>query len=391
MAGRGFGKTRCGAEWVRSVVDAGMAGRVALVGPTAADTRDVMVEGESGLMNIFPARRRPVYEPSKRKVTFSNGAIAMLYSAEEPDRLRGPQHDAGWADEAAAWKYPEAWDMLQFGMRLGRNPRQVVTTTPKPVKLVKDILSDPGTVVTRGSTFDNARNLAAPFLAKIRAKYEGTRLGRQELEAELLDDNPNALWKRLDIDSKRRKPSEVPPLRRIVVAVDPAVTTNEDSDETGIVVAGLGDDGRGYVLDDLTCKESPAGWARVALNAYSDRKADRVVAETNQGGDMVETIFRSLNSAVSFQGVHASRGKFSRAEPVAALYEQGRVSHVGSFGALEDQMCDYNPHAASRSPDRMDALVWALTALMLEPSQTGMLDWARQQADTAQAAKQLRT
>lgn len=391
MAGRGFGKTRCGAEWVRSVVDAGLAGRVALVGPTAADTRDVMVEGESGLMNIFPARRRPVYEPSKRKVTFSNGAIAMLYSAEEPDRLRGPQHDAGWADEAAAWKYPEAWDMLQFGMRLGRNPRQVVTTTPKPVKLVKDILAEPGTVVTRGSTFDNARNLTAPFLAKIRAKYEGTRLGRQELEAELLDDNPNALWKRLDIDAKRCKPSELPPLRRIVVAVDPAVTTNEDSDETGIVVAGIGDDGRGYVLDDLTCKESPAGWAMVALKAYHDRKADRVVAETNQGGDMVETIFRSLNNEVSYQGVHASRGKFSRAEPVAALYEQGRVSHVGSFGALEDQMCDYNPHAASRSPDRMDALVWALTALMLEPSQTGMLDWARQQAGAAQVAKQLRT
>lgn len=391
MAGRGFGKTRCGAEWVRSMVETKRASRIALVGPTAADARDVMVEGESGLLNIFPARRRPVYEPSKRKVTFHNGAIAMLYSAEEPDRLRGPQHDAGWSDEAAAWKYPDTWDMLQFGMRLGVNPQQVVTTTPKPVKLVKDILADPGTVITRGSTFDNARNLAAPFLLKIRAKYEGTRLGRQELNAELLDDNPNALWKRSDIDAHRRKPSEVPPMRRIVVAVDPAVTTNEESDETGIVVAGLGDDGRGYVFDDLTCKESPAGWAKEALAGYRNRKADRVVAETNQGGDMVEAIFRSLDPNVSYQGVHASRGKFSRAEPVAALYEQGKVSHVGSFGALEDQMCDYNPQVATRSPDRMDALVWALTALMLEPSQTGMLDWARQQTEAARAAKEQRT
>lgn len=387
MAGRGFGKTRCGAEWVRGMVESRKASRIALVAPTAADARDVMVEGESGLLNIFPSGRRPVYEPSKRKVTFSNGAIAMLYSAEEPDRLRGPQHDAGWADEAAAWKYPETWDMLQFGLRLGDNPQQVVTTTPKPVKLVRDILAEPGTVVTRGSTFDNARNLAAPFLSKIRAKYEGTRLGRQELNAELLDDNPNALWKRSDIDRTRIKPSQAPVMRRIVVAVDPAVTNDEASDETGIIVAGLGEDGRGYVFDDLTCKESPAKWAKVALDAYKDRKADRVVAETNQGGDMVETIFRSLDQSVSYQGVHASRGKFSRAEPVAALYEQGRVSHVGSFGTLEDQMCDYNPQAASRSPDRMDALVWALTALMLEQSTTGMLDWLRAAATTAKEQK----
>jgi phage terminase large subunit-like protein len=387
MAGRGFGKTRCGAEWVRQMVETGHAGRVALVGPTAADARDVMVEGESGLLNVFPAKRRPVYEPSKRKVTFHNGAIAMLYSAEEPDRLRGPQHDAGWADEAAAWKYAETWDMLQFGMRLGRHPRQVVTTTPKPNKLVREILADPGTVVTRGSTFANAENLAAPFLAKIRAKYEGTRLGRQELEAELLDDNPNALWKRSDIDKARRKPSEVPAMRRIVVAVDPAVTTNEDSDETGIVVAGLGEDGRGYVFDDLTCKESPAGWGRVALNAYRDRKADRIVAEVNQGGDLVETLFRSLDATVSYQGVRASRGKYSRAEPVAALYEQGKVSHVGSFGALEDQMCEYNPQVDGRSPDRMDALVWALTALMLDSGTFGMLDYMQQQAAKAQKAR----
>lgn len=385
MAGRGFGKTRCGAEWVRQLVQSKQAARIALVGPTAGDTRDVMVEGESGLLNIFPRLERPVYEPSKRKVTFSNGAIAMLYSAEEPDRLRGPQHDAGWADEAAAWKYPETWDMLQFGMRLGKNPRQVVTTTPKPNKLVKDILKDPGTVITRGSTFDNSVNLAAPFLAKIRAKYEGTRLGRQELEAELLDDNPNALWKRSDIDRTRRKPSEVPAMRRIVVAVDPAVTTNEDSDETGIVVAGLGEDGRGYVFDDLTCKESPAGWAKVALNAYRDRRADRIVAETNQGGDLVENLFRSFNANVSYQGVHASRGKFSRAEPIAALYEQGKVSHVGSFAYLEDQMCDYNPQVATRSPDRMDALVWALTALMIDSGSYGMLDFMQTSAQKAPA------
>ena len=385
MAGRGFGKTRCGAEWVRGMVESKQAGRIALVGPTAGDTRDVMVEGESGLLNIFPTRDRPIYEPSKRKVTFSNGAIAMLYSGEEPDRLRGPQHDAGWADEVAAWKYPDTWDMLQFGMRLGANPRQVVTTTPRPNKLVKDILKDPRTVVTRGSTFDNSENLAGPFLAAIKAKYEGTRLGRQELNAELLDDNPNALWKRSDIDKGRRKPSECPAFRRVVVAVDPAVTQNEESDETGIVVAALGEDGRAYVLDDLTCKESPAGWAKVALQAYRDHKADRIVAETNQGGDMVETIFRSINATVSYQGVHASRGKYSRAEPVAALYEQGRVSHVGSLAALEDQMTDYDPQVASRSPDRMDALVWALTALMLEQGTTGLLDYYAQLSAASRA------
>ena len=352
------------------------ASRIALVGPTAADTRDVMVEGESGLLNVFPGRQRPVYEPSKRKVTFHNGAIAMLYSAEEPDRLRGPQHDAGWADEAAAWKYPETWDMLQFGMRLGKHPRQVVTTTPRPNKLVKDIIADPGAIITSGSTYDNAMNLAGPFLQKIRAKYEGTRLGRQELNAELLDDNPNALWQRANIDKTRRKPSECPAWRRLVVAVDPAVTSNEESDETGIIVAALGEDGRAYVLDDLTCKESPAGWAKVALNAYREFKADRVVAETNQGGDMVETILRSFDPNVSFEGVHASRGKYSRAEPVAALYEQGKVSHVGSFAALEDQMCDYDPQVATRSPDRMDALVWALTTLMLGENTYGLIDFA---------------
>lgn len=387
MAGRGFGKTRCGAEWVRQQVDAKKASRIALVGPTAADTRDVMVEGESGLLNVFPARQRPIYEPSKRKVTFQTGAIAMLYSAEEPDRLRGPQHDAGWADELAAWKYAEAWDMLQFGMRLGAKPRQVVTTTPKPNKLVKDVLADPGTVVTRGSTFDNAPNLAGPFLAKIKAKYHGTRLGRQELFAELLEDNPAALWQRDQIDAKRIKVGQEPPMRRIVVAVDPAVTSLEESDETGIIVAGLGEDGRGYVLDDLTCKESPAGWAARALNAYKVRQAHRIVAEVNNGGDLVETLFRTLDSTVAYQAVRASHGKFSRAEPVAALYEQGKVSHVGSFGALEDQMCDYNAETAKRSPDRMDALVWALTALMLDSGTFGMLDYMQQQAEQAQAQK----
>jgi len=388
MAGRGFGKTRCGAEWVRGMVESKRAGRIALVGPTAGDTRDVMVEGESGLLNIFPRRSRPVYEPSKRKVTFSNGAIAMLYSAEEPDRLRGPQHDAGWADELAAWKYPETWDMLQFGMRLGENPLQVVTTTPRPNKLVREILKDPTTVVTRGSTYDNAANLAAPFLKKITAKYEGTRLGRQELNAELLDDNPGALWQRSMIDATRRKKGEIPPMRRIVVAVDPAVTTNEESDETGIIVAGLGEDGRGYVLEDLTCKETPARWTQIALDAYNRWHADRIVAETNQGGDMVEALFRSLSVTVSYQGVHASKGKFSRAEPVAALYEQGKISHVGSFAYLEDQQCDYNPVVATRSPDRMDALVWAFTALMLDTGSFGLLDYY---AETGAAAAKQKT
>lgn len=367
LAGRGWGKTRVGAEWVRMIVASRRAGRLALVAPTASDARDVMVEGDSGLLSVHPNVDRPIYEPSKRRLTWPNGAIGTLYSAEEPDRLRGPQHDAAWADELAAWQYTDTWDMLQFGLRLGQHPQQIVTTTPRPTRQLRQLMADPRTVITKGRTLDNAANLAPSFITAIQARYAGTRLGRQELDAEILDDNPAALWQRSQIDACRV--SAAPLMRRVVVAIDPAVTNNPDSDETGIIVAGLGQDGRGYVLADLTCKDSPAGWARRAVQAYRHYQADRIVAEANQGGDLIEGVIRGIDERVSYQSVRASRGKFSRAEPVAALYEQGRVSHVGCHSALEDQMCDYDPESADRSPDRMDALVWAITALMLHGDQ----------------------
>ncbi|MFD1423416.1 DNA-packaging protein [Laceyella tengchongensis] len=362
LAGRGFGKTRTGAEWIRWLVETGQAKRIALVAPTAGDARDVIVEGESGLLAISAPWCMPTYEPSKRRITWPNGAIATLYSADEPERLRGPQHDAAWCDELAAWRYPDAWDMLMFGLRLGKDPRVVVTTTPKPTPIIKSLVEAKTTVVTRGSTFDNAENLAPAFLEQIVSKYEGTRLGRQELYADILDDTPGALWNWRMIDELRVK--EHPDLVRIVIAIDPAVTNDEDSDETGIVVAGLGADGHGYVLADLSRKDTPDGWARVAVDAYHRHKADRIVAETNNGGDMVEFTIRTVDRGVAYKKLHASRGKLIRAEPVAALYEQGRVHHVGVFDDLEDQMCSWAP--GEDSPDRMDALVWALTELMVE-------------------------
>lgn len=360
LAGRGFGKTRTGAEWVRGKVGAGY-GRIALVGPTAADARDVMIEGESGLLAVCPPWDKPLYEPSKRRVTWPNGAIATAYSADEPDRLRGPQHDAAWCDEIAAWRYPEAWDMLMFGLRLGDNPQALATTTPKRVKVLKDLLADPNTVVTGGSTFENKANLAPSFIHRIVRKYEGTRLGRQELHAHMLDDNPGALWNRPMLDDRRVR--EHPPLVLVVVAIDPSVTNGEDSAETGIVVVGLGNDGHGYVLDDLSGQYAPADWAKQAVTAFWKYRANRIVAETNNGGDMVGLTVATIDWRVPFQAVTASRGKYTRAEPVSTLYEQGRVHHVGSFPELEDQLCEWVP--GSKSPDRLDALVWAVTSAML--------------------------
>lgn len=364
LAGRGFGKTRTGGEWIRAQVESGRCGRLALVAPTAADARDVMVEGESGILAISPPWFRPLYEASKRRLTWPNGAIATLYSGEEPDRLRGPQHDGAWADELAAWKYPETWDMLMFGLRLGKDPRVVVTTTPKPTKLIKELVTATTTVLTKGSTYDNAENLAPAFLEKIIAKYEGTRLGRQELHAEVLDDVEGALWKHSQLDELRV--TRYPELKRIVAGVDPATTSEDESAETGIIVAGLGVDGKGYVLDDSSLKDSPDRWARAAVTAYHKFKADRIIGEANNGGDLVETVIRTVDPKVSYKKVHASRGKLTRAEPIAALYEQGKVHHVGVFPYLEDQMCSWLP--GQKSPDRMDALVWALTELMLEPA-----------------------
>lgn len=378
LAGRGFGKTRTGAEWVREQVKAG-AKRVHLIAPTASDARDVMVEGESGLLAVCWAGDRstsgemlgrPSYEPSKRRLTWANGAVATLFSAEEPERLRGPQAEIMWADELAAWKYlRETWDMAMFGLRLGDRPRVCITTTPKPVSLLREIIKDKRTVVTRGSTFDNAANLARTFLQSVKDKYEGTRLGRQELHAELLEEAEGALWNRSMIEQARLKGS-LPAFKRVVVAVDPAVTAKAESNLTGIVAAGLGVDGRGYVLADASGRCSPDQWARKAVEQFDSLKADRIVAEGNQGGDLVRHTIQSVRSSVPVTIVHASRGKQARAEPIAALYEQNKVSHVGTFPDLEDQMCTWEPLGDQPSPDRIDALVWALTSLMLGNPET---------------------
>lgn len=369
LAGRGFGKTRTGAELVRGQVASGAARRVALVAPTAADARDVMVEGESGLLAIAPPWDRPLYEPSKRRLTWPNGATATTFSADEPERLRGPQHDFAWCDELAAWRYPEAWDMLMFGLRLGDDPRAVVTTTPRPTGLIRALLADPKVVMTHGTTTENRANLAPAFLEQIVKRYEGTRLGRQELDAEILEDMPGALWQRGGIEGARL--SAVPELVRVLVAIDPAAGSGEHADETGIIVAGRDAGGHGYVLADASGRYAPAEWARVAITAYGAHAADRIVAEVNNGGEMVEATLRMVDPNVPFSAVRAARGKAARAEPVAALYEQGRVHHIGAFPQLEDQMCaftsNFDRNAARFSPDRVDALVWALTELLVEP------------------------
>jgi predicted phage terminase large subunit-like protein len=369
LAGRGFGKTRAGAGWVHEIVEQRVAGRIALVAATAADARDTIVEGVSGLLNTAPPWMRPIYEPSKRRVTWPNGAIATTFSSEEADRLRGPEHDAAWADELCAWEdLQAAWDMLQFGLRIGTRPRWIVTTTPRPIKLLKALIARPDVVLTSGSTFDNSANLAPSFIESMQKRYEGTRLGRQELEAAILSDTPGALWNVEMIDRDRRHaPDEY---KRVVVAIDPAASNKEGSDETGIVVAGSVGAPREreyYVLRDLSGRYSPSEWAYKAVRAFHEFKADRIIAEVNQGGTMVEEVLRNIDPSVPFKAVHASRGKVVRAEPIAALYEQGKVYHVGSFAALEDQMCaftsDFDRKRSGYSPDRVDALVWALSEL----------------------------
>lgn len=365
LAGRGFGKSRTGAEWVRQKASAMPGSHGALVAPTAADVRDVMVKA---LLQCTPPEEGLTYEPSKRSLRWANGTTATLYSAEEPDRLRGPQHHWAWCDELAAWAYAEeCWDMLQMTLRLGELPQVCATTTPRPIDIVRRLIKLPTTSITRGSTFDNADNLSSAYLASIKAQYEGTRLGRQELYAEILDDVDGALWLRSQIDADRVR--EAPELVRVVVAIDPAVTSGEDADETGIIVAGKGVDGHAYVLGDYTCRLSPDQWARRAVDAYERHDADRIIAEVNQGGDLVERTIRTVAPKVPYRGVRANRGKIVRAEPVAALYEQHRVHHVGSLPQLEDQQCRYVPDAFDGSPDRVDALVWALTELMLGEGQ----------------------
>lgn len=375
LAGRGFGKTRTGAEALRELVcgstplASGGYGRIAVIAETAADARDVLVEGESGILKCHPRAFRPHYEPSKRRLTWPNGAVATLYNAVEPDQLRGPQHDLALCDELAKWRYAqETWDQLQFGLRIGDRPRQIVTTTPRPIPIIKKLIAAESTVLTRGSTTENRSNLAPSFISTVIARYEGTRLGRQELDAEILDDVPGALWTRAMFDDHRVR--ETPDLQRVVVAIDPSGTGGEgdSGDSIGIVVAGRGYDGRGYVMADRSCKLSPAGWGRRAVDAYKEFRADRIVAERNFGGAMVQHVIRTADRNVSYKEVVASRGKAVRAEPVAALYEQGRVSHIGSFPELEDQACSMKSdgYLGEGSPDRLDALVWAMTELMLD-------------------------
>ena len=392
MAGRGFGKNRLASEFVHEEVQAKRAGRLALVAPTAADARDTIVEGESGILATAPSWCRPEYEPSKRKLTWPTGAVAHTFSSEEADRLRGPQFDLAFADELAAWHDPQStWDMLMFGLRLGR-PRWLVTTTPRPIKLLKGLLAREGqdVVVTRGSTFENAANLAPTFLAAIRARYENTRLGQQELFAAMLSETPGALWS-TEMIERANEVGKLPDMRRVVVAVDPSGTrgASDDGDSIGIVVAGLGVDGLGYILADRTCKLSPDGWGRVAVKAYHDFKADRIVAERNFGGAMVEHVIRTVDQNIPYREVTASRGKVARAEPIAALYEQGRVKHAISMIALEDQMLAMtgSGFAGDGSPDRLDAAVWALTELMGAAAEPGIIAWARSEAQKATAPR----
>jgi phage terminase large subunit-like protein len=381
LAGRGAGKTRAGIEWVRSLKDT--VPRIAMVAPTAADYRDVLVEGESGVLATSPNWDRPLLEPSKRRLTWGNAAIATMFSSEEPDRLRGPQHGAALCDEFAAWQNAqEAWDMLMLGLRIGKRPRAMITTTPRPIKVLKDLVARSGqdVVLTRGRTVDNRANLSGTFLAQIVSRYEGARLGRQELDGDILDDVPGALWSRDLIEACRIPKGTEPVMRRIVVAIDPAVSVSETSDATGIIVAGLGDDGHGYILEDLSGKYSPTQWATKAIAAYKRYEADRIVAEANQGGAMVETTLRAVDQDVPISLVHASRGKITRAEPISALFEQRRAHCVGAFPELEDELCSFEPGSTS-SPDRLDAMVWGLSDLMVQNNYDGMIQYYRALAE----------
>ena len=369
-----FGKTRSGAEWVRERVEAG-ARSIVLVGRTVDDVRDTMIRGESGILAVFPPDKRPRYIPGLRRLVFHTGAEALTYTAVAPDQMRGPNPDTAWCDELAAWRYDAMWDQIQFATRSigsGLKPRIVVTTTPRPTKLVRAILADADTVVTHGSTTDNVANVDPATVAYLLRKYGGTRLGRQELEAEILEDVEGALWSRAMIEASRVE--SAPEFKRVVVAIDPAVSASETSDETGIVCAGLGWDDHAYVLDDVSGKYTPDGWARRAVDLFDAREADKIVAEVNNGGDLVHQNLKTVRKNVSFKAVRASVGKRTRAEPIASLYEQKRVHHVGSHAELEDQMTTWEPVVrgddgegrTSKSPDRLDALVWALTELMLE-------------------------
>ena len=371
IGGRGAGKTRAGAEWIRAQAlglppfASEAVARIALVGETEHDVREVMIEGVSGLLAVHPRAQRPVWSPSRKRLEWSNGAVAYAFSAEDPESLRGPQFGCAWSDEMAKWRYAEAtFDMLQFGLRLGTQPMQLITTTPRPTALLKRLMIDPSSAVTRAPTQANALNLAPTFLKSVMARYQNTRLGRQELDGEIIEDRPDALWSRALIESCRV--DGAPPLARIVVAVDPPASSSKRADACGIVAAGISESGLVFVLaDDTVSAATPSAWALRAIALWRRLEADALVAEVNQGGEMVRAVIHQVDDAVPVTPVRAMRGKWLRAEPVATLYEQGRVKHVGAFPALEDEMCDFASGGLSsgRSPDRLDALVWAITAL----------------------------
>ncbi len=370
LAGRGFGKTRTGAEWIINQALTRPGTRWAVVAPTFADGRDTCIEGESGALAVLHRRGHQPgsgyrWNRSMGELILANESRVKVFSGDEPERLRGPQHHGAWVDEPASFRYPDAWDQLQFGLRLGDHPRTVVTGTPKPVKLIRQLVAREApddVVVTRGSTFDNSANLAPSMLAELEHRYQGTRLGRQELYAEILDDVEGALWSSALIEQGRV--ADFPDLVRLVVAVDPAVTSGEESDETGIVAVGAGYDGDLYVIEDVSLRGSPQVAMGAAVSCYRDLMADRLVVERNNGGDYLPAMVRTIDPGVAVETVVATRGKALRAEPVAALYEQGRVHHVGVFPELEQQLCEWTPESRT-SPDRMDALVWAVTWLAL--------------------------
>lgn len=373
LGGRGAGKTRAGAEWLKAIVgrdrhySGDAAGRVAIIGETYSDARAVMIEGESGLLALYPRGERPTWNPSRRQLVWRDGTIGQVYSASDPEGLRGSQFGAAWLDELAKWRHlEETWDMMQFCLRLGKSPRQMATTTPKPLPLLKRLLADPETAVTRSGTRDNAAHLAPGFLDYLTSRYGGTRLGRQELDGEIVEDIENALWQRSVIENNRcTYPST---LDRIVVAVDPPATSHSASAACGIVGAGRDGNGKCYVLADKTIEKAPPiKWARTAISLFESLEADAIIAEVNQGGEMVKSVIHSVDPTVPVRPVHATRGKWLRAEPVAVLYERGLVSHAGAFPKLEDQMCAFGIDglASGKSPDRLDALVWAISSLAL--------------------------
>jgi phage terminase large subunit-like protein len=374
IGGRGAGKTRAGAEWIRAQAlglppfATEKASRIALVGETEHDVREVMIEGVSGLLAVHAWHERPVWLPSRKRLEWSDGQVAQAFSAEDPESLRGPQFCCAWSDEMAKWRYAEsAFDMLQFGLRLGARPRQLITTTPRPTALLKRLIDDPTSVTTRAATRANAHNLAPTFLQTVMGRYTGTRIGRQELDGEIVEDRPDALWSRALLESVRV--AEAPSLQRIVVAVDPPASSGKRADSCGIVAAGITDGGICYVIaDDTVSGVTPNAWAMKAIALWHRLEADALVAEVNQGGDMVRTVINQVDSSVPVIPVRATRGKWLRAEPVATLYEQGRVKHAGHFAALEDEMCDFGVSGLStgKSPDRLDALVWAVASLAFQ-------------------------